>query len=192
MEHKKIKSERGIALLVVLFALVLVTAIGLALMFSTNGDASLNSGYRQSNLAYFGARSGVEELRDRIRLSGVPAGGVLPANAIVPPAVPIGQPGGVVYVTNLDANETGNSYFPWIGNAQNPYFDDELCHEIANSATNPWAGGAPNKRCGTGQIPPGNAWYVQQPAQALPNNDKLSYKWARVNLKMNESSAPWC
>jgi hypothetical protein len=65
--HKRI-SERGIALIVVLFALILVTAIGLGLMFSTNGETGVSFGYRNSNLSYFGARSGAEELRDRIRI----------------------------------------------------------------------------------------------------------------------------
>ena len=65
------KSERGIALLVVLFAMILVSVIGLALMFSTNGETGVNSAFRQTNLAYFAARSGVEELRDRIRTTSL-------------------------------------------------------------------------------------------------------------------------
>src|SRR5579864_1196672 len=104
MKLKAKHSQRGIALLVSLFALILVTAIGLALMFSTNGETAINSGFRQSNLAYFAARSGVEEARDRMRykvasnangladyLPDVPVGSV---NA-GPPVKP-----GVLYILN--------------------------------------------------------------------------------------------
>jgi len=111
MKRQARKSERGIAMLVVLFALILVSVIGLALMFSSNSETGVNSGFRQTNLAYFAARSGVEEVRDRIRGGGgdlnawlpqVPIG--LPAPAL--PLPPANQIPGVLYVTNLDTTET--------------------------------------------------------------------------------------
>src|SRR3954452_1397085 len=114
------KSERGIALLVVLFALILVTAIGLGLMFSTNGESGVSYGYRNSNLSFFAARSGVEEVRDRMRITNSSNANGL-ANFL--PTVPIGVAGGVLYVTNPRGSET---VAPWDGN--NAYFDDELCH----------------------------------------------------------------
>jgi hypothetical protein len=177
------KSERGIALLVVLFALILVTAIGLGLMFSTNGESGVSFGYRNSNLSFFAARSGVEEVRDRMRITNSPNANGL-QNFL--PTVPIGVAAGVLYVTNPRSGET---VAPWDGT--NPYFDDELCHEI-NSALIPGSPGTPNKACAPNQLPSTAGWYVQKPAMAMPGGALLAYKWARVNLKMNESAAPWC
>src|SRR5215468_2601146 len=165
------KSERGIALLVVLFAMILVSVIRLALMFSTNGETSVNSGYRQSNLAYFAARSGVEELRERIRTksTNVATG----ANGLQDflPTVPIGHvsgtppTAGVVYVTNLDATETGLGYQPWnpkdVNGQDNPYFDDELCHETADPlSTIVNAPGVASKPCprSLGSLPTAPGW----------------------------------
>src|SRR5436190_1606634 len=91
-----------------------------------NINTGVNTGYRHSNLAYFAARSGVEELRDRIRVpSGTDPNGLNDSL----PTTSIGQPGGVVYVTNPTGGETVK---PW--DPTNAYFDDELCHEIANTA----------------------------------------------------------
>src|SRR5690348_10220139 len=119
MKRHRRQSERGIAMLVVLFALVLVSVIGLALMFSTNGETSVSSGFRQTNLSYFAARSGVEELRDRMRNKSTDvAGGLqdyLPQVAIgaAKPSLPLNQVPGVVYITNLDGTETGLQQYPW-------------------------------------------------------------------------------
>src|SRR6185312_17391168 len=95
-------SEHGIALLLVLFALVLVSAIGLAMMFATNSETTVGTGYRQNNLAYFSARAALEEIRDRIRANS-------PANLTLP-TVPIGQPNGLLYVLK-PAN--GEVLAPW-------------------------------------------------------------------------------
>ncbi|HWC19213.1 MAG TPA: pilus assembly PilX N-terminal domain-containing protein [Terriglobales bacterium] len=177
-------SERGMALMVALFALVLVSAVGLALMFSMNGETAIDAGYRQSNLAYFAARSGLEEVRDRIRSTTAPNG----LNGLLP-TVPIGQANGVVYIVN-NANENVQ---PW--NTADPYFDDELCHEI-NSPLVPNSPGNVNTPCpkNPGSLPALAGWYTQPvpTAEALPGNVNLSYKWTRINLKLNETTTPWC
>src|SRR5215813_11693450 len=186
-------SERGIAMLIVLFALILVSAIGLALMFSTNSETGVNSGFRQSNLSYFSARSGVEELRDRMRVT-VASGGI----SDILPAVPIGAVGGVVYITNLDTSETANLQFPWnkTDNAgkTNLYFDDELCHQTADNTQIANSPGDFSKPCpvADASLPTTVGWHVDKTAQALPGNAYIPYKWARVNLKLQESSSPWC
>ena len=166
MKRQARKSERGIAMMVVLFALILVSVIGLALMFSTNAETGINSGYRQTNLAYFAARSGVEEVRDRIRPNGD-----LPA---LLPTVPIGSvagtapTAGVVYVTNLDLTETTAQMYPWklqdTSNNDNPYFDDELCHETADTTAIAGAPGDPTKPCprAAASLPTAAGWYNQQ------------------------------
>jgi Tfp pilus assembly protein PilX len=43
--------ERGIALIGVLFALLLLTVIGLGMMYSTNMETSINYNYRDKQVA---------------------------------------------------------------------------------------------------------------------------------------------
>src|SRR5947209_577616 len=179
-------SERGIAMLVVLFALILVSAIGLAMMFSMNSETGVNSGFRQSNLSYFAARSGVEEMRDRMRIP-VASGGI----SDILPAVPIGLAGGVVYLTNPLGSET---VAPW--DSTNPYFDDELCHQTANhSATGIVNSPAdPSKPCAVSgnSVPTTVGWHVDKTAESMPGSAYVPYKWARIYLKLGMSSSPWC
>jgi len=183
-------SEHGIALMVALFALILVSAVGLALMFSMNGETSIDAGFRQSKLAYFAARSGLEEVRDRIRNNGG-------ANGLqqLLPTVPIGQANGVLYVINAN-NEVVQPWNPTLGGQQNPYFDDELCHEVNLPAVIANSPGQPNVPCprNLGSVPTLGGWYVNPPpnSEPLPNNVSLSYKWTRINLKINETANPWC
>ena len=189
-EHGNQNSERGIALMVALFALILVSAVGLALMFSMNGETSIDAGYRQSSLAYFAARSGLEEVRDRIRNNGG-------ANGLqqLLPTVPVGQANGVVYVINAN-NEVVQPWSPTLGTAANPYFDDELCHEVNFPAVIVNSPGQPNVPCprNAGSLPNVPGWYVTPPpaAEPLPGNVSLSYKWTRINMKLNETANPWC
>src|SRR5262250_828290 len=77
--------EKGAAILVAVFALLLLTAAAIALIYSTNTETGVNWNYRQESIAYFAARAGVEETRDRMASSGA-AGEI--AAAILPTAPP--------------------------------------------------------------------------------------------------------
>src|SRR5215831_16896257 len=71
--------ESGIALLASLFALTVLSIIGLAIMTAASTEVLININYKASRAGYFAAEAGTEEARYRI---GNGAGG----NAIVPPA----------------------------------------------------------------------------------------------------------
>ena len=43
--------ERGIAMFVVMFALLLLSVIGLGMMYSTNTETAINSNYKDSQIA---------------------------------------------------------------------------------------------------------------------------------------------
>ena len=59
----RLKSQRGIAMMVALLALLLLAAIGMGLMFMADTENSVNNNYRDSQKAYFAARAGAEQAR---------------------------------------------------------------------------------------------------------------------------------
>src|SRR5690348_6774647 len=61
--------ERGVALFFSIFALLLLTAIGAALIFMASTETSVNSNYRQEQVAYLAAKAGIEEARARMMAS---------------------------------------------------------------------------------------------------------------------------
>src|ERR1051326_4358084 len=112
-------SQSGVALLLCMFALILVSAIGLGLMFMSDVETNINSNYRSSQQAYYAARAGLEAMRDRMRYgvaNGITAPTTMPSSS---------STAGVIYILNADGS--GTAVQPW--NASNKYFDDELCHE---------------------------------------------------------------
>jgi len=66
--HKAGKSGRqaGTALLFAIFALLLISVVGIALLVSTSADTALAGNYRTSTGAYYGALAGLEEARGRL------------------------------------------------------------------------------------------------------------------------------
>ncbi len=63
---KKNRSEAGAALLIAIFALLLISVIAIALVVSSGTESALQSNYRTSTGAYYAALAGVEEGRGRL------------------------------------------------------------------------------------------------------------------------------
>src|SRR5438046_7828839 len=87
--------EQGIALLLSILCLLLLTAVAAGMMYLSATETAINGNFKSEESAYFAARAGVEEVRDRI----------LPANAntinpSLPTALPTGA-GGVIYVLSV-------------------------------------------------------------------------------------------
>lgn len=57
---KQRRNECGIALLLALFALVVVTSIGLGMMFLSDTETAVNANFRDEQLAYYAAKAGLE------------------------------------------------------------------------------------------------------------------------------------
>jgi len=119
------KHERGIAMIVALLSLVLLAAIGMALMFMADTENSVNNNYKDSQKAYFAARAGAEEVRMQLISTGALN---TAANNLTMPLSTAGT--GIIYVKNPTAGEpidpttgTGNTI------SANPYLDDQLCWE---------------------------------------------------------------
>ena len=60
------RNAAGSALLIAIFALLLISVVGLALMVSTGTDTALGLNYRNSTSAYYAALAGLEEARGRL------------------------------------------------------------------------------------------------------------------------------
>ena len=177
--RKNTNSEKGFALLVAIFVLLLLTAIGAGMVTLTNTDTSISSNFRDEQSAYFAAKAGIEEVRDRFRSS---ANGSITNPSILPTNLP-GGAGGVVYLTNPN---TGETVTPWAttGSAT-VYPDDEICSELANMP-------AGNQCTGVPPVPPSG--YYTHPTDANTSYApalglRLPWKWARITLKTNLTSS---
>ncbi len=169
-EHYKlsVNSDRGIALLVVLFSLLLLSVIGLGMMYSTNMETAINYNYRDKQIAFYAAMAGLQEARDRIQ----------PAthNIVAPTQLPSTSFQNIVYIV---ANAA--SVKPW--DTTNAYFDTELCQQQILSLTR--TVGVP---CTT--MASGTTWYSvvdDSLSGSAPWNitNPLDLKWVRIELKGN-------
>ena len=169
------RNERGMALLLVLLTLLLLSAIGLGMMYMSDTETLVNGNYRDTQLAFFAMRAGLEETLDRMR-----------SNSIAPVTLPTAMPGAANSVLYI-INPAGATDVVDPKNTANAYFDDEFCHETFSglSLSNP-ATGIP---C-TAAPPSSNvAAYVNSFSPNTNTASALKYKWARVTLKQNGTIA---
>jgi Tfp pilus assembly protein PilX len=181
------RQERGVALIVALFALLLLSAIAMGMMFMANTEISVNSNYKDGQSAYFASRAGLEEARIRIMndaTGGTPMGVAMPtvAPATMPSAGggPAGPTWGLTYILNPLAGEPVQ---PW---AAGKYMDTQFCKEQYGFP----AGADP----GVGQactIAPAQADSKQVAASNLGANGLNYFKWVRISMKRNLGSAPY-
>ena len=201
------RGERGVALLMAIFGLLLLTAIAAAMLFSTNTETSIAVNYRDKEAATYAAVSGLQEARDRLQPLYGDLSGFAPVNGPGPIGLPDLNNRSVLYIVNPDPSlgETAASIAPWSaldtnGNP-NPYFDKELCQEnypafVAAGVTG--TVGVPCTaipagtchRVGTG----GPHWchYLDNstdPVWGLQH--PLPYKWIRITLKADNSGPVW-
>ena len=182
---KNKNSGKGFALLIAIFTLLLLTAIGAGMVALTNTDTSISANFRDEQTAYFAAKAGIEEVRDRFR-GGPTAPNTLMTNAFFATgnlALP-GESGGALYITNAKAGETVT---PWAtSTGTNVYTDDEICSEVTNI-------GPPVPPCTT--LPTTGGWYTSTTASAayqpasVGTTGPLPWKWARITAKTNLTSS---
>ena len=175
MRKKTRNQERGSSLLLALLALLLLSAIAMGMAFMSGTETSINANFKAEETAYFAARAGVEEVRDRL-LSTNPN----TLSAFLPTTLP-STTGGVLYVLQTGVTMAN------VTDLTNPVGDDELCHEFSfgGMTTVP-----ANVRCPAGHLPSSPNWYTT-PAPTSVAPYALDYKWVRVTLKANNSSAYW-
>lgn len=174
---KKKRKQKGIALLIVIFALLLVTGIALAMMSTSDTESQINRNYRDSQKAYFGALAGIQEARVRL----------LTDASVVPSGIPsMANNKSAIYILNPNATD---SVQPW--STSNAYFDDELCHEYIPGLTAIFgitASSTPNVPCPSSAG--GAGWYSTTNSNDpnLGTSAALPFKWVRITPKENRSA----
>src|SRR5258707_513086 len=174
--NTKAKKERGMALLLTLFALLLLSAIGLFMVLSSMTETRIDANYGTGLRAYYSARSGLEEARDRITYpstSTTKPGGL----ADLLPQDIAGDTNGVLYVLTPAGGETVDPTDP-----TSPYFDDELCHDY-NSGT------PRDIKCTMVPVVPN--WQLAPQFSLAPASGQMGYKWIRINIKTNRIADPY-
>jgi Tfp pilus assembly protein PilX len=163
---KKAKtSERGIALIVALMMLALISAALMGMIMMSNTETNVSANFRDEQTAFFAAKAGIEEVRDRMRSGATnPLGG-----SSLPTALP-GATNGVVYITNQASGET---ITPWLTTGTN-YPDNEICKEVTTC---------------TNGVPTGT-WYAttQSASGSYAAAPILPWKWVRLTVKPNKTS----
>jgi len=161
-----------------ILALLLLTAVAAGMMYLSSTETAISSNFKAEETAYFAARAGVEEVRDRMLPTTVYATPYSIAPTVATLGLPPANPAALyVLSSGVTMTDVTNTTAP------NPYFDDELCHDLTiGSMTQSTTS---NVRCTA--LPSGSSWYpATQPASVAPV--ALDYKWVRVTLKANNSN----
>src|SRR5436853_1494335 len=158
---RKTRSESGIALLIAIFVLLLISAVAISLVVSSGTESSLAGNYRTTLSAKFAAGAGIEEARGRLVPSNPnPLALPLVAAPIAINYLPTNQ---VVYITNPALGEPAGAALMAI------YPDTEFDKEF-----NAGALGAATKT------------YVDSIWTAALKTGPL-YKWVRINAATKQS-----
>ena len=193
-DPSRARKERGIALLMTIFGLLLLTAVAVAMMYSSDSETLISLNYRDKQVATYAALSALQEARARIH----PLNGDLATAGLVPTQTPTTSNASVLYIINPNTanGETVNTIAPWkykIGSVVNPYFDQELCQEKMLGLT-----GTTGVACSGNSAVPSNSctgwcsYYDNSSASANAtwkltdtsgNPIPLDYKWVRITLK---------
>src|SRR5690242_19207600 len=155
------KSERGVALFIAIFALLLISVVALALMVMAGTETSLNSNYKTSVQAFYDARAGVEEARGRMWSSHPNFIGPL----IIPAATGVMPIGAAAYIRNPAGAEVVNPTDTSVGNI---YADRQYANE--------WGGNPPAASTMIASI---------SPQAGVPGP---LYKWVRITPRTERSA----
>jgi Tfp pilus assembly protein PilX len=160
MKASKAHQESGVALFLVIIALLLVTAVAAGMISLSNTEINVDSNYRDEQVALLAAKAGLEEARDRLL-------GLNP-NPITPPTVLPGASGGP-YASYIIASGAS----PW--SSSGPYEDTEYLSEMGLSS--PPSGTTWYTSTAT------NSSY------SGPSSNRVPYQWVRINLKIDRSAS---
>ena len=166
--------EEGVALIAAILTLLLLSAITAGIIILTNTETDTSSNFKDEQRAFFSAKAGIEEVRDRLRTA---ATGTLATSTILPTTLPGSGTTGVTYVLNPLNSETVAPWTTPTTSSPNSYVDDEICKETSTISC---SGGYPSSSGWYRSTSPlANSTYAASPA--------LDWKWVRIQLKQSNA-----
>jgi hypothetical protein len=171
---RKQQTEAGIALLISIFVLLLISVVAIALIVSSGTESALAGNYRSSTGVYYAALSGLEEARGRLLSKNPSAFKITDPSGFLPASGTPLNIGDAYYVINPVGGET---VAPWDVGTSTTYPDLEFGLEFA----------------GSGFSQPAN--YPSPSASSVWNRSPLNslglpgplYKWVRINAVSEKS-----
>jgi hypothetical protein len=150
------RNEVGIALLISIFILLLISVVAIALIVSSGTESALAGNYRSSTGVYYAAFAGLEEARGRLLAKNPDYVLIADPQFLPPPGTPLNV-GDVRYILNPNAALNEN-----MGNVLTIYQDNEYATEF---------NAPPTSTRVIASVSPNNAQGIPGPL----------YKWVRIN-----------
>jgi Tfp pilus assembly protein PilX len=167
--------EEGVALIAAILTLLLLSAITAGIIILTNTETNTSSNFKDEQRAFFSAKAGIEEVRDRLRTAAT--GTLAGTSPVLPTTLPGVSTTGVTYVLNALPSETVQPWTAPTTSSPNQYADDEICKET-NTIT-----------CTSG-YPSSSGWYRSTSPTANSTyaaSPALDWKWVRIQLKQSNA-----
>ena len=159
--------EAGIALLISIFILLLISVVAIALIVSSGTETALAGNYRSSTGVYYAAMAGLEEVRARLAPKNPNSFNTTDPSFLPSGGLPVCN---VYYVLNPLGSE---SVTPWVSGST--YADNEFGPEFLSSG------------CSMPSAPPtANSIWQRSPLNTLSFPGPL-YKWVRINAVSEQS-----
>ena len=166
---RKRRREAGIALLISIFVLLLISVVAIAVVVSSGTESALTGNYRSSTSVYYAALAGVEEARARLRPNDPNSFKNTNPNLLPPP----GTPWGIGYVDYIFNPGPSDNYATILANYPDNEYDAEFGLGALNKA----------QTAGTVVTTP-SVW--NGPLAGLPFSGPF-YKWVRINAVSEKS-----
>ena len=160
--------ERGIALLISIFILLLISVVAIALIVASGTESALAGNYRSSTGVYYAALAGLEEARGRLAAKNPNSFQNTNPGYFPPPGTALAI-GNVLYVLNPSPTENAANLLTTPAYQDNEY-DTEFGLGALNAATKTTTSSVWN-------MPPLNGLGVPGPL----------YKWVRINPVSEQS-----
>ncbi len=165
------QAEKGIALLISIFILLLISVVAIALIVSSGTETALAGNYRSSTGVYYAALSGLEEARARLLSKNPDAFKTTDSGSFLPPPGTALNMGDTYYLINPVG---GEAITPWDSSSTYPdkQFNAEFLASGFSAPTNP--------------SPKASSVWNRNPLLALGLPGPL-YKWVRINAVSERS-----
>jgi hypothetical protein len=158
---RKKRPEAGIALLIAIFVLLLISVVAIALIVSSGTESALAGNYRNATSVYYAALAGLEEGRGRLSSKSSNSFATTAAGFLPSPMV-VGHP---IYIINPAGGET---VAPWDPGSLYP--DTEFNPEFSSSGFT---------------LPNPSPWTAS--VSTVAGIQGPMYKWVRINAVSEKS-----